>query len=486
MNEMTNSHILVNGFDFVEAASVDEAVRFLAEGGRAAKPIAGGTDLLVQMKLEKTGPELLVGVGGIPELRRISAGPAGLRLGAGATIAEVLRNPIVREWYPALGQACAAFSTTQVQAMGTVGGNLGNASPASDTAPAFIALGATVEIAGPAGRRTLPLEDFFVGPGRSALAVGELIAAVTLPRPVAGTGSAFQKLGRVAADIAKANAGVAVTLDDGKVVAVRVALGSVAPTPMRARGAEAALAGRPLTDETILAAADAAAADCSPIDDVRASAWYRRRIVRALVHDALQAARTGIRADVPGAWGTANGTGTPATAGAPATAPAARQGRDERRLIELRVNGRTERAWVAPNDLLLNVLREQLGLTGAKYGCGIGECSACTVQLDGAPVLSCLVLAVAAVGHDIVTVEGLALPDGTLHPLQEAFLDTAAYQCGYCTPGMLITSKSLLAEIPSPSEDDVRSYLRGNLCRCTGYAAIVRAVMKSAAAVAEK
>jgi carbon-monoxide dehydrogenase small subunit len=152
----------------------------------------------------------------------------------------------------------------------------------------------------------------------------------------------------------------------------------------------------------------------------------------------------------------------------------------EKRLIELRVNGRTHAAWVSPNDLLLNVLREQLQLTGTKYGCGIGECSACTVLLDGAPVLACLVLAIAAAGHEIVTIEGLAQPDGELDPLQDAFIEHAAYQCGYCTPGMILTAKALLTEKSRPSEDDVRHYLRGNLCRCTGYASIVRAVLAAA------
>ena len=145
--------------------------------------------------------------------------------------------------------------------------------------------------------------------------------------------------------------------------------------------------------------------------------------------------------------------------------------------MTLCVNGRPQRVWVGPNDLLLNVLREKLQLTGSKYGCGIGECSACTVLMDGKPVLACLVLAVAAEGRDIRTVEGLQAPDGTLDPLQEAFIDHAAFQCGYCTPGMLMTAKSLLAEIPQPSEDEVRHYLRGNLCRCTGYVSIVRAVL---------
>ena len=148
--------------------------------------------------------------------------------------------------------------------------------------------------------------------------------------------------------------------------------------------------------------------------------------------------------------------------------------------ITLTVNGISRHLHVADNDLLLNVLREDLELTGTKYGCGIGECSACTVLMDGKPVLACLVLAAAADGSHIRTVEGLAAPDGTLDPLQEAFIEHAALQCGFCTPGMLMTAKDLLEANPHPSEADVRDHLRGNMCRCTGYAAIVRAVLAAA------
>ncbi|HHS98503.1 MAG TPA: (2Fe-2S)-binding protein [Chloroflexi bacterium] len=154
---------------------------------------------------------------------------------------------------------------------------------------------------------------------------------------------------------------------------------------------------------------------------------------------------------------------------------------DDRCEITLKVNGETHRLWVAPNELLLNVLRERLHLTGSKYGCGIGECGACTVMIDGKLALSCLVLAVSADGSEVLTVEGLAQPDGQLDPLQEAFIEHGAFQCGFCTPGMLITAKSLLKEVPKPTEQDVRDYLKGNLCRCTGYASIVRAVLDCAA-----
>jgi carbon-monoxide dehydrogenase small subunit len=153
---------------------------------------------------------------------------------------------------------------------------------------------------------------------------------------------------------------------------------------------------------------------------------------------------------------------------------------DESVVISLTVNGEEMEIDVAPNELLLNALRERLELTGAKYGCGIGECGACTVWVDGQPALGCLVLAVAADGADVRTIEGLAAPDGTLDPLQQAFIDENAFQCGYCTPGMLMMSKKLLEEIPQPTEDEIRDYLRGNHCRCTGYASITRAILNAA------
>lgn len=149
------------------------------------------------------------------------------------------------------------------------------------------------------------------------------------------------------------------------------------------------------------------------------------------------------------------------------------------RWINLKVNGRERRLLVKANDLLLNVLRNDLALTGTKYGCGIGECGACTVLLDGEPVLSCLTLAITADGKSVTTIEGLGDHD-RLHPLQAAFLEHGAVQCGYCTPGMILTAKALLDKNPSPSEEEIREYLRGNICRCTGYAAIVEAVQSCA------
>jgi carbon-monoxide dehydrogenase small subunit len=153
--------------------------------------------------------------------------------------------------------------------------------------------------------------------------------------------------------------------------------------------------------------------------------------------------------------------------------------------ISLRVNGEPVEVAFAPHKTLLEVLREDLALTGTKHGCELGECGCCAVLLDGRPVLSCLVLGVAVEGHEVTTVEGLA--DGTkLHPLQEAFAELGAAQCGYCTPGILLTAKALLEDTPQPSREQIKEALAGNICRCTGYIKIFEAVELAAARIAGK
>jgi len=155
-----------------------------------------------------------------------------------------------------------------------------------------------------------------------------------------------------------------------------------------------------------------------------------------------------------------------------------------KKVIELHVNGVAHEILVKPQQLLLDVLRDDLGLTGAKEGCGLGSCGACTVLLDGLPVLSCLTLVEAAVGKEITTIEGLAR-EGELHPLQESFVQHGAIQCGYCSPGMIMTSKALLDQVPNPTRDEIRLAIAGNLCRCTGYQKIVDAVEALAPLTAE-
>jgi aerobic-type carbon monoxide dehydrogenase small subunit (CoxS/CutS family) len=316
-----------------------------------------------------------------------------------------------------------------------------------------------------------------VEPGKVALRWGELLTSIRLQRPQAGTGSAFIKVSRVVADLAKVSVAALLVRDGDRIVDCRLALGSLGPTVLRARKAEELLLGKPFSAELALEAGKIAAEEVSPIDDVRSTAWYRREVVKAMTHDVLQVAweRAGEGAEEQ--W---DRTEDEVARNTQAQLPTLHVARDAEHEIELTVNGVRHQLKVKPNELLLNVLRERLELTGSKYGCGVGECGACTVHLNGKPALSCLVLAIAADGSEVLTVEGLQGADGELDPLQEAFVEHNAFQCGYCTPGMLMMTKNLLQENPSPTEDDIRDHLKGNRCRCTGYTSIVRAVMSCA------
>lgn len=151
-----------------------------------------------------------------------------------------------------------------------------------------------------------------------------------------------------------------------------------------------------------------------------------------------------------------------------------------KQLIELNINGRNYEVAVNPRDLLIDVIRKKIGLTGTKKGCGEGDCGACTVLIDGKPELSCIKLAIACQGQKITTIEGLAQEDGSLHPLQQSFVDHGAVQCGFCTPGMIMSSKALLDRNPNPTQQEIKHELSGNICRCTGYKKIIEAVEAAA------
>lgn len=157
-----------------------------------------------------------------------------------------------------------------------------------------------------------------------------------------------------------------------------------------------------------------------------------------------------------------------------------------KQLITLNINNQDYDVIVTPMDLLIDVIRKTVGLTGTKKGCGQGDCGACTVLIDGHPELSCLKLAIACQGKKIVTIEGIANPDGTLHPIQDAFLDHGAVQCGFCTPGMILSAKALIDRNPNPTEKEIKIAISGNTCRCTGYIKIIEAIESYAKSVAEK
>jgi CO/xanthine dehydrogenase FAD-binding subunit len=285
----------LRAFEYHAPVSLDEALSLLQQHGESARPLAGGTDLVVQMKDGATKfpmPSHVVNLLGVSELRGIEFNESeSLRIGAGATMAEVAESPVIRERYTAITEGAALVGSVQTMNMATVGGNLCNAAPSADIAPPLLAFNAEAIIVGPSGRRSVALDEFFLGPGKTALAHDELLAEVRVPVPPAGTGSAYDRhTPRKQMDIAVVGVAAALTLTGARIERARVALGAVAPTPVRARQAEAALEGQTALDEVFTRAAEAAAAESSPISDVRGSAEFRRHIVRVMTERILREA----------------------------------------------------------------------------------------------------------------------------------------------------------------------------------------------------
>jgi carbon-monoxide dehydrogenase medium subunit len=280
-------------FEYFEPATLAEASSLLARYGARAQPLAGGTDLLVELKEQLRRAECVVNIKRIPGIDRLSFDPqAGLRFGALVTARALEVSAVIREKYPSLLQAVRELGSIQVRNRATIVGNVCRASPSADTLPPLIADGAMVSIHGGQGRRSLPLEDFFTGPGKTVLQPDELVTEIVVPAPAPRTGKVYIKHGRRKA-MELATVGVAVTLTEGS--DVRIVLGAVAPTPIRAKKAEALLRGRTIDGALIERAAQAAVEESRPISNVRASAEYRREMVRVLTRRALMQAMDTIR-----------------------------------------------------------------------------------------------------------------------------------------------------------------------------------------------
>ncbi len=270
--------------------TIAQAARLLAEPG--ARALAGGTDLIVQMRTGRGEPRLFVDVKRIPELASIRLDAKSLWLGAAVPAALVVENRDVARLFPGLCEATDLIGSTQIQGRASVGGNLCNASPAADTVPALIALGAVCVIAGPQGERRVPVESFATAPGKSVLAAGELLVGFELPLPAPRSSDAYLRfIPRTEMDIAVVGAGVSVALDAGGVCTqARVALGAVAPTAILVPAAAAALVGSRGEDEALARAAAAASAAARPIDDKRGTVEYRRKVSGVLTKRAAAAA----------------------------------------------------------------------------------------------------------------------------------------------------------------------------------------------------
>ena len=268
--------------------TVEDAVRLLADADGEARALAGGTDLLVQLRTDLVRPGLIVDLKRIPRLMEVSANGAEIRVGAAVSGAVLGKSEAVKAAWPGVVEALELIGSTQIQGRASLGGNLCNGSPAADSVPALIAAGAVCEVAGPGGTREVPVEDVITAPGRLALGPGEIVVSFVMPKPPARSGDAYLRfIPRTEMDIAVVGAGVALTLgEDGVCTHARLGLGAVAPTPLLVEDGAKALIGTKVDDDALAALAAAASAACNPIDDKRGTVEYRVKVAGVLARRA--------------------------------------------------------------------------------------------------------------------------------------------------------------------------------------------------------
>lgn len=460
---------------YLQPQSLPEALHLLHEHAGRARIVAGGTDIIVELSRGIRPTATLIDITALPELRDIQSENGVISLGALVTHNDVVASPLCRATALPLAEACWEVGAPQIRTRGTVAGNLVTASPANDTITPLIALDAEVLLSSSRSERRMPLRDFYLGVRKTALAPDELLREIRFAGLQSHQRGKFVKLGlRRAQAISVIDLAVIVDLEDDIVTSARIALGSLAPTIVRAEAVEAFLIGQRLTPEVCAAAASLVGVAVSPIDDVRAGAAYRRQTLRNLLSATLQEIgsdqSTSLLPEDPVLLDSGS---RHATHGTVPMLPFTGE-------IVTTINGKPATLRSSTNCTLLDALREEALLTGTKEGCAEGECGACTVWLNDQAVMSCLVPAAQAHNARVTTIEGLAAtaakPAGELHPLQEQFINAGAVQCGYCIPGMVMAGAKLLHERPQPARDEIQIALSGNICRCTGYRKIFDAV----------
>ena len=427
-------------FEYERATSVDGAIASLERLGPEARVIAGGHSLLPMMKLRLAQPQHLIDINDLADLAYIREDDGMIKIGALTRHVDLLKSDPLGERFPLFRDAEEVIADPVVRNRGTIGGSLCQADAAEDLSAVCSAAKAFVVIRGKDGERTVSMEDFHVGPYMTAVGAGEILTEIRLPL-FPGAGSAHEKVERRAGDWAIAAASAAVWMEGGNLGQVGIALSAVGLTTIHLTRAEELLRGKPPSEELFAQACEIAAEDCSPSADGRGPIDYKRHLAGVLTQRALRRA----------------------------TERAALMN------VTITLNGTQVSHDVEPRRLLVHYIREDAELHGTHWGCDTSNCGACVVLLDGKPVKSCTILAAMCEGHEVRTVESLER-DGKLDPVQQGFYEHHALQCGFCTPGMLMTGRALLDENPDPSEEEIRTAISGGICRCTGYKNIVAAI----------
>lgn len=464
--------------EFINATTIEEVTRILADKREKARVVAGGTDLILELERGvRKNVDTLIDITRIPNLDQITIDDDEIiHLGALVTHNDCAASKLIRKRAYPLARAAWEVGAPQIRNRGTVAGNLITGSPANDTITPLMALGAKVTLVSAKRTRVVPLKKFYLGVRKTVMEPDEMLVDIFFPALSKSQHGTFIKLAlRRAQAISLVNAAIILDVSTGStrslksatVKSASITLGAVTPIITHASKAEKFLEGKKLNEKNIVAAAELAVKSAKPIDDVRGSASYRKEMVRVITQRGLTAIREG-----------------KAQKGMPKKPILLTQGKPEFKIlssefpkspIETTINGKKYIFTSGHDKTLLRLLREKGMLTGTKEGCAEGECGACTVFLDGEAVMSCLVPAPRAHQAEIVTVEGLAHEDN-LHPVQQKFIEHGAVQCGYCIPGFIMSGAKLLEEKPNPSRSEIEQAITGNLCRCTGYYKIVKAI----------
>jgi xanthine dehydrogenase iron-sulfur cluster and FAD-binding subunit A len=471
--------------EYINATTIEEVLQVLSKNGERARIVAGGTDLILELERGvRKGIETLIDVTRIPDLDHITIDEDNvIHLGPLVTHNHCVESRLIRARAYPLARAAWEVGAPQIRNRGTIAGNLITASPANDTITPLVALNASVTLQSTKGTRTIPLQNFYTGVRKTVMQPDEMLVDISFPAMETTARGTFIKLALRRAQaisiidvalILDISTSLSASHEVDTIKSASIALGAVAPTIIRAGEAEKYLAGKALRNEVIEEAARLTMNSCKPIDDIRGSAAYRSEMVRVCTMRALKSLRdgqeqTGMPTEPILLWGEHDGESGIGSLHQSPSSP-----------IQTTINGKPYTFSNGHDKTLLRLLREEANLIGTKEGCAEGECGACTVFLDGRAVMACLVPAPRAHGAEIITVEGLA-SDGQLHPVQEAFVEHGAVQCGYCTPGFLMSAAKLLEEKSNPTRNEIEQAITGNLCRCTGYYKIVQAIDSAAA-----
>ncbi|KAF0112549.1 MAG: oxidoreductase [Chloroflexi bacterium] len=456
--------------------NLHDAVELYSKYTNSAKLISGGTDLLLEIErgLHPAVTEI-IDISRIEGLDQITIdNKEYVHIGPLATHNHCFKSKIIQKYAACLFQACAQVGSPQIRNRGTIIGNVVTASPANDTISALMVLNAKIVLASNKGIREIEINDFYSGVRKTKMEPGEIVTEIYFKGLSDNLKSVFYKHAlRRAQAISVLNVSVVINIIDQEIFEARIAIGAVAPTVIRANKTEKYLLGKKISDNLFVEAGKIASEETSPITDIRSSANYRRKMVSVLVKRGLDQAAVSKKVEYQDPvvlWGQNTSTYKPMQEKSLEF--------DHTTKIEIEINGKTYEFINVHKKNLLDLIRENALLTGTKEGCGEGECGACTVFLDGIAVMGCLVPAARAHRTKVVTIEGIT-QNGQLHRVQDAFIQEGAIQCGYCSPGFVMSAVKLLEEKTSPSKDEIKQAITGNLCRCTGYYKILSAIEKA-------